>query len=128
MASEIYEGLSSQGELAARISAEMVSLEKLHGGKGPTKCKTYIEDNLILVLFGGGFTAAEHTASESGRFVDVRRMKLAYQDAMEVRFTEKIEELTGREVKAFMSASHQDPDLVLEAFILEPLAEPPADE
>ena len=40
---------------------------------------------------------------------------------MELRFSAKIEELTGREVIAFMSASHQDPDLALEAFVLRPL-------
>ncbi len=43
---------------------------------------------------------------------------------MELRFTEKIEELTEREVVAFMSASHQDPDLSLEVFVLLPEPEP----
>ena len=38
---------------------------------------------------------------------------------MEGRFTEVIERLTGREVAAFMSASHQAPDLQIEAFVLD---------
>ena len=36
-----------------------------------------------------------------------------------------IEELTGRKVIAFMNASHQDPDLSAELFVLEP--QDPAD-
>lgn len=98
----------------------MVLLQKEFGGKGPTQCKTFIEINLILVLFGGGFTAAEQTLFEAGKFVDVRQVRTAFSDSMELRFTEKIEELSGREVVAFMAASHQDPDLVLEAFVLAP--------
>jgi len=36
---------------------------------------------------------------------------------MEQRMNEIIHGLTGREVVAFMSASHQSPDLTLEAFV-----------
>jgi len=31
----------------------------------------------------------------------------------------EVEDLTGRRVVAFMSASHQDPDLMVEIFVLE---------
>jgi hypothetical protein len=37
---------------------------------------------------------------------------------MEARFIETIERLTGRTVKAFMSANQQDPDISVELFIL----------
>jgi hypothetical protein len=50
---------------------------------------------------------------------------------MEGRFTQEIEHLTERHVLAFMSASHQEPDLTIEAFLLDaPLEEatPPAGE
>jgi uncharacterized protein YbcI len=107
--------------LGEAISREMVQLQKQFGGKGPTQCKTFVEGDLVVVLFGGGYTAAEQTLYEAGRWVDVREMRTAFQDSMELRFSAKIEELTGREVIAFMSASHQNPDLALEAFILRPL-------
>jgi hypothetical protein len=38
---------------------------------------------------------------------------------MEGRFTETIELLTGRTVSAFMSASHQHPDMQIEMFVLD---------
>ena len=52
-------------------------------------------------------------------------MRTAFQDTMELQFTETIEELSGREVVAFMSAIHHDPDLALEAFVLKPLYDRP---
>ena len=106
--------------LAEEISREMVQMQKEFGGKGPTECKTFIHRDLVIVLFGGGYTAAEQTLYEAGRFIDVREMRIAFQDTMELRFSGKIEELTGRTVVAFMSANHQGPDLALEAFVLEP--------
>ena len=108
--------------LCEAISREMVLLQKQFAGKGPTRCKTFIEGDLIFVLFGGGYTAAEQTLYEAGRFVDVRLARTAFQDTMKLQFSRKIEELSGREVIAFMSASHQDPDLALEAFVLKPLS------
>ena len=65
-------------------------------------------------------TAPRDELYEAGRFIDVRGMRIAFQDTMELRFSAKIEELTGRKVVAFMSADHQGPDLALEAFVLEP--------
>jgi hypothetical protein len=38
---------------------------------------------------------------------------------MEERFTRVVEEATGRRVIAFMSQVHFDPDISLEAFVLE---------
>jgi uncharacterized protein YbcI len=113
-----------RSSLSEDISREMVLLQKHYGGKGPTGCKTFIQPNLIIVLLSGGYSPAEKTLFEAGRFVDVRRMRTAFQDTMELKFTEKIEELSGREVIAFMSAIHQEPDLALEAFVLEPELDP----
>ena len=38
---------------------------------------------------------------------------------MHARFVDTIERLTHREVKAFMSANHQAPDVTVEVFVLE---------
>lgn len=44
----------------------------------------------------------------------MRDSRHALQDTLEGRMTDIIEELTQRKVVAFMSASHQDPDLQVE--------------
>ena len=107
------------GELAAKISTTFVQLLKEHADRGPTKCRTYIDDDLIIVLMRGGYSRMEHTLFEDGKWLDVRSMRHTFQDTMEGRFTAAIERLTGREVAAFMSASHQHPDIQIEAFVLD---------
>jgi uncharacterized protein YbcI len=75
---------------------------------------------LIVVLLRGGYTPAEQTLLEAGRWREVRQSRYAWQEVMAERFGDKIEELTGRTVEAFMSASHENPDLAIEVFALEP--------
>ena len=110
---------ATHGEVAAEISTTFVQLVKEHAGRGPSKCRTYIDDDLVIVLMRGGFSRLENTLFEDGKFLDVRTMRHAFQDTMEGRFTEVIERLTGREVAAFMSATHQRPDLQMEVFVLD---------
>ena len=107
------------GSVAGTISTTFVQLVKEHGGRGPTQARTYVDDNLVVVLMQGGFTRLENTLFEDGKWLDVRTMRHAFQDTMQGRFTEVIERLTGRQVTAFMSASHQRPDLQIEVFVLD---------
>jgi uncharacterized protein YbcI len=107
------------GGLRNDISNAIVGLYKEHFGRGPLKCRTYLQPELVVVVLGGGYTAGEQTLFEAGKWHEVRQARQSWQDTMQVRFVEKIEGLTGRKVKAFMSASHQDPDLSVELFVLE---------
>jgi uncharacterized protein YbcI len=109
----------SSGPLGAEISTAFVRLLKEHAGKGPPHCRTYVEEDVIVVLLRGGYTALETELFEDGKWLDVRSMRHAFHDTMEGRFTAELERLTGREVQAFMSASHQAPDLQVEVFVLE---------
>jgi uncharacterized protein YbcI len=112
------EQAQGEGVIAGKISTEFVQLLKEHSDRGPTRCRTYIDDDLVIVLPRGGFSRMENTLFEDGKWLDVRSMRHAFQATMEGRFTEVIERLTGREAAAFMSASHQHPDLQIEAFVL----------
>jgi uncharacterized protein YbcI len=109
-----------QGTLRSDISTEIVGLYKKHYGKGPTHCRTYLEPDLVVVILGEGYTVAERTLFEAGRWYEVRQARQIWQDSMHERFVETIEELSGRKVKAFMSANRQDPDYAVELFVLEP--------
>lgn len=71
-------------------------------------------------MFGGGYTVAEQTMFEGGRGREVRDSRSAYQDTMRERMTELVEDIVGRRVIAFMSTSHQAPDLAVELFVFEP--------
>ncbi len=108
------------GAVRNDISNEIVGLYKQHYGKGPTRCRTYLQPELVVVVLGGGYTASEGTLFEDGRWYAVREARQLWQDSMKVRFVETIERLTGSSVRAFLSANHQDPDLAVEMFVLDP--------
>lgn len=109
-----------RGTALARISNRIVQLHKEYYGRGPTKAKTYFQDDLVVVLMRGGFTKVEETLLEAGRGASVIKQRMDFQEAMRPRFKEVIEEELGRKVSGFMSGSHQEPDLLGEMFILEP--------
>ena len=50
----------------------------------------------------------------------VLAMRREFQDAMHRDLVAGVEELTGREVIAFFSANHIEPDTALESFLLAP--------
>jgi uncharacterized protein YbcI len=107
------------GGLRQDISNAIVGLYKDHYGKGPTRCRTYLQPELVIVVLGEGYTAAEQTLFEGGRWYEVRQARQIWQDTMKERFVETIEGLTGGSVLAFMSANHQNPDLAVEMFVLD---------
>jgi uncharacterized protein YbcI len=112
-----------QGTLRQDISTALVGLYKEHFGKGPTRCQTYLEPNLVVVILGEGYTASERTLFEAGKWYEVRNARQIWQDSMQELFVTTIERLTGRTVAAFLSANRQDPDFAVELFVLEPTSD-----
>jgi uncharacterized protein YbcI len=105
------------GKLLSEITNRIVSLMRDHYGRGPIKAKTYVLDNLIVCVLCSGFTAIERTMMEGGEPERVLELRRDFQQLMEPRYSEMIEELTGRKVLAFLSQSHVEPDLTLEVFL-----------
>jgi uncharacterized protein YbcI len=66
----------------------------------------------------------ERTLIDEGNVEAVYQIRRSFQEAMEEQFTAVIEEAIGRKVIAYMSQIHQDPDLAVEIFVLEPTGEP----
>ena len=113
----------SGGMLLAEITNRIVSLMREHYGRGPIKAKTYVLDNLIVCVLSDGFTAMERTMMEGGEPERVLEMRRDFQRMMKVRYSQMIEELTGRKVLAFLSQAHVGPDLTVEIFLVDgPLA------
>ena len=108
------------GQLLAAISTRIVAILREHYGRGPMKAKTYALDDLIVVVMrGSGFTPLEKTIVESGQPDRVVQMRHEFQHLMTRQFTEAIEELTGRNVLAFLSQAHVDPDITIEIFFID---------
>jgi uncharacterized protein YbcI len=114
------EQLAQRGEILTAISDGMVALLKEFYGRGPTRTKTYYEDDLVVCLLRGGFSRVEKTLLDGGRGHAVIQQRMAFQEVMRARFEEVIEQATGRPVIGFMSGNQQDPDMICEVFILAP--------
>lgn len=119
-----------RGEVLASISTGLVQLHSRYYGKGPTKAKTYLVNDTVICLLKGGFTRVERTLIDEGEGAAVHNMRRSFQKAMEGQFREIVEGATDRTVIAYMSQVHEDPDMALELFVLEPRAEgaEPADD
>lgn len=61
---------------------------------------------------------------DTGEVESVYQMRRSFQQAMEENFRLIVEQATGRNVIAYMSSIHVDPDLAVELFVLEPVEEP----
>jgi uncharacterized protein YbcI len=113
------------GALHAAISETVVRLLAESTGRGPTKARTTIDGDLIVVVLQNALTPGERFLADDDRGEQVLDMRRAYQDAISTDAIVAIEDLTGRNVTAFMSANHIDPDLAAEVFILKPQTAPP---
>jgi uncharacterized protein YbcI len=98
----------------------MVALLKEFYGRGPTRTKSYYEDDLVVCVLRGGFSRVEQTLLEGGRGPAVIHQRMEFQDLMQKRFEAVIEAATGRRVIGFMSGNQQHPDMMCEVFVLAP--------
>jgi uncharacterized protein YbcI len=111
------------GQLAAAISNRVVRVLSDYTGRGPTRARTFLNDDLITVLVQDTLTKGERSLVQDGKAELVMTMRREFQDTMADELVAGVQELTGREVVAFFSASHIDPDAALESFLMAPRAE-----
>ncbi len=106
-------------ELLAAVTEEMVAMHERYYHRVPASAKTQLlEDDLLAVVMGGVYSDVEKTMIELQRSTLVQETRSAFQEAMQQRFIDSIERLSGREVLAFISNSHVGPDLEIELFVL----------
>ena len=117
---DIHATPQTHGDVLTAISDGMVALLKEFYGRGPTRAKSYYEDDLVVCLLRGGFSRVEQTLLAGGRGSSVIQQRMDFQDLMRERFESVIEHATGRRVIGFMSGNQQDPDIMCEVFILAP--------
>jgi uncharacterized protein YbcI len=106
------------GEMRAMISKEIVRLQAEYYGKGPTKARTYIVDDLVVVVLEESFTRAEKTLAERGEHEAIQHIRRRFQQAMADSFTSVVEQATGRKVKVFLSDADIDQHVSVGLFLL----------
>jgi uncharacterized protein YbcI len=116
----VSNGPLTGGHLLAAISTSIVGILREHYGRGPMKAKTYaLDDIIVVVMRGSGFTPLEQTIMDSGEPDRVIAMREDFQRVMAARYKHTIEDLTGRAVLAFLSQAHVEPDITMEIFFID---------
>ena len=107
------------GQLAAAISTAVVHVFSDHTGRGPTKARTTLDGDLVVVILQEGMTKTERALVRAGKDTEVLQLRRTLQDTMSVDLIAAVERLTSRTVHAFMSANHLAPDTAAEIFLMD---------
>ena len=105
---------------SAKIATSTVQVMHQYTGRGPTKAKTTINENIVTVLLADTLTTGERKLVENGRADRVIQLRHDYQLVMRDDLVGVVERELDRKVIAFMSQNHIDPDLAVEVFVLQP--------
>lgn len=109
------------GELLAAVTDAMVGFHERYHHRKPVTAKTLmLGDDLIACVMGGVYTDVEKTMIEIQHSTIVQETRNAFQDAMQDKFINTVQDLTGRRVLAFISNHHVGPDIEIELFFLTP--------
>jgi uncharacterized protein YbcI len=107
------------------ISTAAVQLLHEYTGRGPTKAKTMINEELVTIVLADTLTTGERRLVDNGLSDRVLQLRHDYQMTMRDDLVAIVERQLDRKVIAFMSQNHIDPDLAVEVFVLEPLPAAP---
>jgi uncharacterized protein YbcI len=119
MSADTETGPQRGSSLYAAISNVNVRLLREYTGRGPTKARTTIRDNVVLVMLEQTLTKGEQVLVDKGRNENVLELRREYQEAMREEVSAEVAKLTGRNVVAMMSANHIGPDLAAEIYVLD---------
>jgi uncharacterized protein YbcI len=112
-------GSDRHSSVRAEISNAMVGLKKSFYGKGPTKAKTFLNDNYVFCVMEGGLTRNEETLIERRHEDLVRTYRLRFQEAMTDPTVEAVQRITGRSVIGYHSQIVFNPERAFEIFVLD---------
>ena len=106
-------------ELLFAVTEAMVVLHQRYYHRTPVSAKTQmLGEDLLACVLAGVYTDVEKTMIELQRSAVVQETRSAFQTAMQSRFIDQVELLSGRSVLAFISNHHVGPDIEIELFML----------
>jgi uncharacterized protein YbcI len=114
----------SGGALNAALANELGKLLADFTGRGATRSRAYVTQDLVVGVFEDGATRAEQSLVSAGNADLVRLQRDALQRAVGPQLIEAVERLTRRTVRLFLSGTDELGHSSVEAFILEPLPLP----
>jgi uncharacterized protein YbcI len=111
----------SGDELLVAVTEAMVGFHQRYYHRKPVSAKTMLLGaDLLVCVLGGVYTDVEKTMIEIQRSTLVQETRNAFQTAMQDKFINTVQNLSGRRVLAFVSNHHVGPDIEVEVFLLVP--------
>lgn len=108
-------------ELLVAVTDSMVAFHRHYHHRAPVTARSQmLGGELLACVLGGVYTDVEKTMIELQRSTVVQETRSVFQDAMQHKFIEAVERLSGRTVLAFISKHHVGPDMEIELFMLAP--------
>jgi uncharacterized protein YbcI len=104
-----------QGPLGLAISNQIVQVLRRHTGRGPTKARTTLATDVVIVMLHDALTRSEHTLVAAGQLDTVREMRRTLHDLMRDELSLAVESVMGRRVTAFLA--DVDPEAHVAALI-----------
>ncbi len=107
--------------LLGAVTEEMVALHERYYHRTPVTAKSQLLDNdLLACVLCGVYSDVEKTMIELQHSALVQETRSAFQNAMQHKFIDAVERLSGRGVNTFISHNHVGPDMEIEIFLLDP--------
>ena len=104
--------------VTSAISNFVVAVTRDYTGRGPTRARTHLAEDLVTVVMQDTLTKGERHLIDGAGEALVLSTRRAYQETMRKTLVSGVERILDREVIAFMSANHVDPDYSIENFVL----------
>jgi uncharacterized protein YbcI len=104
------------------LTNAMVRLYKERFGRGPNKARTdYAGPDTLVTTIENSLTPAERNMVALGEHSRLRDIRMFFQHASDREFTETVEQITGRKVRAYVSGIDTERDVSAEVFYLQPI-------
>lgn len=87
-------------------------------GRGPVGTRVMTSAESVVVFLENSLSAGERELIKAGYQAEVLALRSAYQQTMRAELNRRITAILGREITAFMSTNHVEPDIAVEIFVL----------
>ena len=112
---------SVPGTVRSELATAMVQLNREFYGRGPTRARVNIADDAVVVVLEDALTTVERALLAEGEIRMIGQIRERTGLIKKEPFVSAVEEIMGRRVRAFVTGFNQDPPIVIDTFILEPL-------
>jgi uncharacterized protein YbcI len=105
--------------LLKAVTDAMIALHQRYHHRTPVTARSQLlGGDLLACVLGGVYTDVEKTLIELEQMTVVQETRSEFQSAMQHKFIDEVERLSGRRVLAFISNHNVGPDLEIELFML----------